>query len=100
MGHTIATFTVPTTNCPKCDMAMPAATAVDCERAVAPTVGDFSVCSHCATVLVYAEGLTLRAATDDDMAKLDEHTRVHLTIAKRTVASYRRAHGLDREDGK
>lgn len=58
-----------------------------------PKPGDFTICAYCASVLRYGGGLVLLAATEADLADLDEEDRrvVASTVARvRLLPTYGR----------
>jgi transcription elongation factor Elf1 len=57
--------------CPVCGDVLSASTAlehVDCK----PRSGDYAMCLHCGTILIYACTMTMRVAEPADLAKLDQ----------------------------
>ena len=59
---------VPPSPCPGCGMVLDAANAADDTLPARPRPGDLSVCVHCCAMLAYNEDLTLRQATEKEVA--------------------------------
>ena len=60
----MSTRTAPTA-CPACGHRITAASHIDGN--MTPKPGDLTVCLYCATLLVFADGLSLRNLTDAEM---------------------------------
>jgi hypothetical protein len=58
--------------CPTCGKGLDAASSA---KGHTPRPGDASVCIYCSTALVFAEDLTLRAMTDDELEALPTEVR-------------------------
>lgn len=58
------TVKTPEVNCPKCNASLDSATSVGLNT---PSVGDFSVCLYCQSILRFGLGLVLEQATEADV---------------------------------
>jgi hypothetical protein len=61
---------LPETRCPACNVDISAASDPRNERS--PKANDYSLCIHCAAVLIFNDDLTLRIATANDMAEMSD----------------------------
>ena len=68
--------------CPKCCSAINAATPIERGTAKPPKPGDLSVCAKCFTVLLYTDGLGVRAATVEELRRLPRAVCVQLQHAR------------------
>lgn len=68
--------------CPVCKMTLDAATSIGGST---PSEGDISICSGCASALVFNKDLTLRQLTDDELAALPAENQAELYFYRRFV---------------
>jgi len=88
---------LPDCACPACGERHNAAASMgDCEggkRDLRPEPGDLSVCWLCAAFLQFNNDFTLRLMTPDEVAALDDGTRMHLLRMRKLVNEVRRFDG-------
>jgi hypothetical protein len=60
--------------CHNCGKKQNGATGIDADEA--PTPGDFSVCLYCGEISAYADDLTLRSLTDDEIVEIAGDERI------------------------
>jgi hypothetical protein len=76
---------MPENYCISCGKPMTGASGVDWDER--PTPGDFAVCLYCGRLSAYAEDLTLRALTDDELLEIIDDDRI--IAMQKTVARMR-----------
>lgn len=59
-------FRTPAFMCPNCWAQLDGATEIGGRGPGGPSKGDFSICLHCASILRFEEGASLRLAEDGD----------------------------------
>jgi hypothetical protein len=59
-----------TSACPYCAHKLDAATAGPANPKAVPSPGDGTICIECGGVLIFAEGLTVRRPTPDELAEI------------------------------
>lgn len=74
--------------CPECGAELDHVT-VYFGKPVLPTPGDFSVCSYCATVLIFDVDLKMRPATREDLDRVDNETLTAIRDARIAVQAMR-----------
>lgn len=69
-------------HCPCCDYKLDTTSSLD---GVTPKPGDLSVCISCASLLVFEDGLKLKAMTTGEFDELDAQTKNKLRLFQRAV---------------
>ena len=69
---TECTYRLPESLCPECGYKLDAATCVEGDGANPPDPGDVSYCLNCGQVLIYAENLSVRRPTREEIAELTD----------------------------
>lgn len=87
----------PLSACLDCGEMLDTATELDGEAS--PSPGDVTICLHCHHLMAYADDLTLRALTDDEMRDIAGDPRV-LTAMKVLGAFKEFEKGVKSDQGK
>jgi hypothetical protein len=73
-----------TTPCPWCGTELNAAAGIS-DKANTPTPGDLSICIKCAGMLCFADDLIPQKATLEEIADLDDDSRITLQRAREFI---------------
>ncbi len=84
MSGQLRTHEIPATVCPACSHELVAATGVE-PGVPRPTVGDLSVCGHCAAALEFTDTLGVQILTSERFAALRPSVREGLKFAQLAV---------------
>jgi hypothetical protein len=76
--------TIPTHQCPACNGKLSRAyVADDPTDTTSPSPGDFTICDHCGTLLVYTSALTTRLPTKQEHRHVRDDAELQAALAAR-----------------
>jgi hypothetical protein len=78
----------PRRHCPDCGHPADSATGVGTDDR--PKAGDFSVCIRCAHLYIFADDLTVRTPTGDEIESMPSHVRFKIEHAQAMIRRMRR----------
>lgn len=73
---------LPSSRCPNCRSVSDCASPMFSKQVHRPRPGDFSLCAHCATLLVFDENLKLREPTEKETASIESAFEKHPEVGK------------------
>ena len=89
-----ASYEVPGAHCPNCGKWVDGATGVSADAR--PSPGDISICIYCSHLSAYADDLTLRHLTDEEMIEIAGDK--HILAAMRAIEQFRKWKEAKRDD--
>lgn len=71
-------------NCPNCHHKLNGAVSVE-DKTIKPEPGDASVCLYCGSFLILNHDLSVRLMTIEEVAELEDDTRITLMRVRRFI---------------